>query len=156
MDKKTKICTICREEKAFEFFNKESRRKDGHSYLCKPCCNRYHADRRKKNPEPSREATRKYRKNNPRNKRNSALKNVYGITIDQYEEMLKKQNFQCAICKIDAITLNRNLDVDHDHLSGTVRGLLCNKCNQGMGLLREDVEILKGALEYLERHRENR
>ena len=75
------------------------------------------------------------------------LKRRYGITLEQYEAMLESQNGKCAICKGDCLT-GRNLAVDHDHETGKVRGLLCSKCNQGLGQLN-NIELLQRAIDYL-------
>lgn len=89
-------------------------------------------------------------KNNPERvamiARNSALKAVYGITLDDYNKLFEKQGGQCAIC---SKTQERTLHVDHCHSSGRVRGLLCQKCNMAIGLLHDSVDLLKKAVKYL-------
>lgn len=84
------------------------------------------------------------------------LKNSYNITIEEYDQMLQKQNYVCAICKrperrkearTDAI---RRLAVDHCHKTNKVRGLLCSDCNTAIGLFQDDVNILQEAIEYLQ------
>jgi len=76
------------------------------------------------------------------------LKDSYGITVDQFDELKRKQNNQCLICG-----QSKKLVVDHCHSNGHVRGLLCSNCNSGIGLLGEDVSNLKNAIKYLkERH----
>jgi len=60
--------------------------------------------------------------------------------------MYKKQHGKCAICRKKK---KKNLDVDHCHKSGQVRGLLCNSCNQALGYLNEDENIMRNAIEYL-------
>jgi hypothetical protein len=78
----------------------------------------------------------------------------YGISLDDYNEMLLKQNGVCAICKKHQIKSARNhdnyLSVDHCHSTGKIRGLLCNKCNQGLGLFGDSVESLLIAIQYLQ------
>lgn len=86
------------------------------------------------------------------------LKRDYGITLDEYNSMLEKQNNKCAICETEEPIKvksgrNRKLAVDHCHNSGKVRGLLCAHCNTGIGMLRESIEILDKAKEYLLRHK---
>jgi len=75
------------------------------------------------------------------------------MTIEQYDEMLLNQNNCCGICKkhISEIisTKKFNFCVDHDHNTGRIRGLLCDKCNRGIGLLCDDIDILINAIEYL-------
>jgi hypothetical protein len=77
---------------------------------------------------------------------NYNLRKHYGITIKQYDELLKKQNNKCAICNRESIY---KLHVDHNHKSGKVRGLLCGSCNRGIGLFGESLELLQKAKEYL-------
>lgn len=75
----------------------------------------------------------------------------YGWTVEDYEEQLKKQNGVCAICEqVPDSGPYKDFVIDHDHNTGTVRGLLCNKCNNGLGLLGDDVTGLRRALSYLE------
>jgi len=77
------------------------------------------------------------------------LKSVFGITVDFYNQLLKNQNNSCAICKRIEPT-GYGWHVDHCHSTNKVRGLLCSKCNQGIGLLEENTDTLKKAIEYLE------
>lgn len=74
---------------------------------------------------------------------------LYGITLSEREEMAKAQGNSCKICRIsfeDAAAMH----IDHCHTSGRVRGLLCSKCNQAIGLLQEDPEIIREAARYIE------
>lgn len=75
----------------------------------------------------------------------------YGITHEQYLTMLEQQNGVCAICHEMCITGER-LCIDHDHKTGEVRGLLCKKCNLGIGYLGDDVARVDSALQYLARY----
>ena len=73
----------------------------------------------------------------------------YGITVEQYQDILQKQDGICAICKNPP---NKNaLAVDHCHITGKIRGLLCPSCNSGIGKLRDSPEMLRKAIEYLEK-----
>lgn len=88
----------------------------------------------------------KYR-NSPkgrRSKRNCAYKTLYGITLDQYEILFKKQRGRCALCKKD-----RSLHVDHNHVTNNVRGLLCRPCNVALGTLGDDEAGILKALAYV-------
>lgn len=73
----------------------------------------------------------------------------YGITLEQYNEMFKKQDGKCAIC---LKTEDRRLAVDHCHKTGKVRQLLCTNCNQGLGQFFDDKDLLQKALNYLDLH----
>lgn len=78
------------------------------------------------------------------------IKQKYGISKEQYEEMVSRQGGLCAICRFPN---EKPLRVDHNHDTNAVRGLLCDSCNQGIGQLKDDVQILKAAIAYLEAHR---
>ena len=73
----------------------------------------------------------------------------YGITLEQLHEMYARQNNACAICGRSGC----ELVIDHDHITGELRGLLCIPCNILLGLVRDDPSILRAAAEYLERPR---
>ena len=83
-------------------------------------------------------------------RRNLNLQFKYGLTIEQFQEMKIAQDNKCAICKS---TPNKELVVDHDHLSGEVRQLLCYKCNTGLGLFNENPDLLIEVIKYIERHK---
>ena len=74
----------------------------------------------------------------------------YGITLPMYKNILRKQNYRCAICRKKPN--KKRLSVDHNHKTGKVRGLLCYKCNTGLGMLRDNPYIVQQALEYLKTH----
>lgn len=80
------------------------------------------------------------------------LKMMYGLTKDQYQEMLEIQHGCCAICKRPASSFTRPLGVDHNHATGKVRALLCGQCNSGLGMFADEVTRLRNAIEYLEQH----
>jgi len=73
---------------------------------------------------------------------------TYGITEDQFSDILERQIGSCAIC--NAEISKKTAHIDHCHRTGAVRGLLCSKCNQGIGLLMESKEILLSAIKYIE------
>jgi hypothetical protein len=75
------------------------------------------------------------------------LKSRYGITPEDYDQMLKEQNGVCAICKVRK---KEKLHIDHDHKTGRVRGLLCGACNRALGLLKDNTDFLNKAIEYLQ------
>lgn len=80
------------------------------------------------------------------------IKKSYGITIDEYNEMLKNQDGKCAICKC---VPEKKLHVDHDHKNNTVRGLLCSRCNRGVGIFFDDPNLFKKCAEYIEKSLNN-
>lgn len=82
--------------------------------------------------------------------RRSRLKTSYGLTIEQYDEMLATQNGVCAICKRGSSN-KKHLHVDHCHATGKVRGLLCHYCNIGIGYFQDDPNTLQRCILYLNR-----
>lgn len=75
----------------------------------------------------------------------------YGLTPEAYRALLESQGGVCAICKQPETAKNRSLSIDHDHVSGKVRGVLCTACNAAIGLLRESIPNLSAAIDYLKR-----
>ena len=73
----------------------------------------------------------------------------YGMTLEDYDKMLVEQLGACAICKTVPDGELARLCIDHDHETGRIRGLLCDRCNRGIGLLRDDPAVLDAAAQYL-------
>jgi len=82
--------------------------------------------------------------------KNRQLKCDHGITLEMYNQMLSHQDNRCAICGIQADAIKTALAVDHNHTTGQIRGLLCMKCNRGIGYLKDSIETLEKAKLYLE------
>lgn len=84
-------------------------------------------------------------------KERSKLKNFskYGLSKPEYDALLDKQSHCCAICQISVSQLKSRLEIDHNHQTGKVRGLLCGNCNKGIGMLQDKAEILQRAIYYL-------
>ena len=123
---KSKKCTTCNKVKEEKHFPKGTR-----GAVCKDCKNR-HA-RRVYDPEKQREKLYMRR---------------YGITIKDYDKMYEDQNGKCAICKKEK-TIKNNFYVDHCHKTKKVRGLLCMRCNSGIGYFKDNTQLMKKAIEYL-------
>lgn len=90
--------------------------------------------------------------------REARLKRVYGVDLARYLDLLEAQDGGCAICETPVPTGGRDFfSVDHDHsccpgkksCGGCVRGLLCGRCNTGIGMLRDDAKLVLSALRYL-------
>ena len=81
----------------------------------------------------------------------NTMKTRFGINKAKYEEMLQAQAGVCAICQ-QICAKNTRLSIDHHHDTGKVRGLLCNNCNTGIGLLKDDSKIIASAASYVNRH----
>lgn len=91
-------------------------------------------------------------------RRYDALRANYGMTVEDYNELLEKQDGRCAICGTTNPGGNRHskhFHVDHDHDTGAIRGLLCCECNRGLGILGDKIENIERVLAYLIRHKEN-
>lgn len=86
---------------------------------------------------------------NPGKARTIRNKSRYGITDEDYNLLFTKQAGCCAVCGIHQSELRRKLDIDHCHKTKIVRGLLCNFCNKGLGLLKDDPLIITNLLSYL-------
>lgn len=127
-------CPKCDETKSLSEFTKDKHTAFGIAIYCKTC-------HRKKGK--NRYVTHK------NEHKNNHLKSDYNITLEQYNEMLIKQNNKCAICG-NMNNINRLMCVDHNHLNGKIRGLLCNRCNMGIGSFIDDIDLLKKAIKYLE------
>lgn len=99
---------------------------------------------------------REWRAKNSRGYLKSKLKQ-YGLTLEDYDRMLKAQRGVCAVCKQpETYKTHGHLSVDHDHdvrAIIVVRGLLCGRCNLGIGLLRHDPSIVRSAARYLTKHK---
>jgi transcription elongation factor Elf1 len=84
----------------------------------------------------------------PVEKQATRVKAMYGITSEEYKQMYEAQDGKCKICNT-APTTKRGLNVDHCHVSGKVRGLLCHGCNTALGSFKDDPTLLMNAIEYL-------
>lgn len=118
-----------------------------HPAPCKSCQERNREYmRRKRAGLPPEEKTRQWH-----SKRHYYLKYKFGITEEQYETMLSKQNHCCAICKSSNSGDKRSsrLSIDHCHKTGAIRGLLCSSCNKAIGLMKDSPEIFSAAIGYL-------
>ena len=149
-----KICNICKIELSFDSFHKSKEHRGGVDSRCKNCSSIYHQKQYQNNilveRQKRKERMRRVRINNPDYTKNSHLKERYGITLQQKLELLNKQNGRCAICKKDIIKIKAC--VDHDHKTGKIRGLLCDKCNRALGGFEDNKEYLQQAMEYLDKN----
>lgn len=88
-----------------------------------------------------------------RTNKKTRLKKVWKMSVEDFESLLKSQGNRCAVCgDIESRRgkwLTRNLNVDHCHDTGAVRGLLCNRCNLGLGYFKDDPILLLNAIKYL-------
>lgn len=85
-----------------------------------------------------------------RAKHHRRLVKKFGLTIEEYEAILVRQHYQCAICGKHVSEQTKAFAVDHDHVNSSIRGILCNNCNAGIGFFQNDPEICAKAKQYLE------
>jgi hypothetical protein len=158
-----KRCSKCEATKPLAEFYRMTATKDGRRPECKAC---FDARRRRwyeKNREREIARVRSWQQANPervkawRDKnrgrrlkklREIHLRNKFGLTVEQYKQMLERQGGGCAICQSPP-TAGISLHVDHDHATGEIRGLLCVRCNNGIGLFRESAELFRSAAKYV-------
>lgn len=149
-----KICTKC---KKIGDFSKDKTKKDGLHSICKKCQKITTQNYLKNNTdvhEKRKQISKLWRTNNYEKSQqsvtNATLKSKYGITLNEYNELLKNQNFCCAVC-FDVPTKQR-LHVDHCHKTMKVRGLLCQACNVSIGKMKDDPSLLRALANYVEEH----
>lgn len=161
-----KICTKCGVEKKLDSFHKAKSGKLGRTARCKECRLQPSAEWRKRNAEKRREYQREYYKRNreaaleysrrirtPKYNREKNIYSKYGITQDEFLSLLKSQENKCACCGKEFVDTpsKRGAYIDHCHNSKRVRGLLCNRCNAGIGFLGDTIEGIQRAIDYLQR-----
>lgn len=135
----SKNCTKCSTVKPFEDFYKDKTARLGLSAYCKSCM---------------KAKSKSHREANPRRKKDLDLRYKFNITIEEFDAMLTAQGGVCAICGTDEPGGKGGayFAVDHNHETGEVRGLLCNRCNRAIGMLDEDPNVLRSAIEYLNKY----
>ena len=83
------------------------------------------------------------------------MRRMYGLEPEQIQAMRDAQGDLCAICKRVHVGRGDRLHIDHDHVTGKIRGLLCANCNTMLGLAGDDLDRLRAAAAYIRRHRRN-
>lgn len=162
-----KQCRKCKLIKSKIDFCKDKTRKDGLNCICKECMNNISKNWRLKNPDYHKTYGKQHYSNNKNyykekhnayNKTDSGKKSMrkthlrikFNITPEDYDKMLINQKNKCKICGSENIIARKELlAVDHDHKSGKIRGLLCNKCNRGLGCFNDNINLFKKAIKYL-------
>lgn len=146
-------CCACKCDKPQDEFDKcLSRRPFGLASRCRACERNRKAELAKK-IYWSMTAEERYSYNRKWN-----IKTKFGITLEQYDAMLDSQGGVCAICKLPETVRHHStktvqpLVVDHNHDTGTIRGLLCTKCNKAIGLLMHNTMYLSNAIDYLSKN----
>ena len=156
----TKTCSRCTLTLSVSQFYKNRGNKDGLSGYCKKCRAEYE---KTYSANPKRKAARvtyakKWASKNVTHvaewHRSRHIQTRYGLSEGEYEEMLTSQGGVCGICRnpetaVHWSSISKRLSIDHDHVTGKVRGLLCDKCNRGLGYFGEDAARLHAASVYL-------
>lgn len=136
-----KRCSSCNETKALAEFYRHPRDTAARLTFCTQCVE---ARRSKRDAE------------RPDKQRAYSLQRNYGLTVDQYTQWVEACGYTCEICGYEmpreAKGAGERLHVDHDHETEALRGLLCNRCNTGLGQFRDNPSLLYVAAEYLEEH----
>jgi len=147
-----KRCGVCKEVKSVDAFGVRKGRRNGRGInsTCKACVVRRMGEWAKANPDKMKAHSAKWWKKDSRRNKGYMYKRFYGMTVEDYEIMLEKQDHKCAICGTHEDNQARSMAVDHSHKTGLVRGLLCFPCNSGMGSLGDSIDNLKKAITYLE------
>lgn len=144
-----KMCTVCKVAKPFEDFYdglkaKKQRHPTNKKYLHSRCKDCDHA------------RVRTYAKDNKVKVRKQQLishrRREYGLTQEQYDDMILSQKNLCAICNQPS---KRTLHIDHNHETGKIRALLCSNCNLGIGNFKDNLVYLQNAIDYLNYHAED-
>ena len=161
-----KKCSKCKKKKEIDEFSKNRSRADGRNHYCRLCSSKKGKKYREDNLEKERGRVKRYRASLPdgvlreahisyRNRRPEVflakeLKRrlrKYGISKEKLEEM-RSVRTGCYIC--GGADKNKDLSIDHDHLTGRVRGLLCSRCNLCVGKAEDNPELLRKMADYLE------
>lgn len=161
-----RLCSTCKTRKPIAEFGLLSSSPDGISLRCKSCTRASGVNSRYRNLDAVRAKEREeypamYAKNREKLLRRAGrdrLATRYGMTIEKRQEMFDAQGGLCPICDRimqipDGPRPKIVANIDHDHSTGKIRGLLCQSCNTGLGLFSDDTNRLAAAIRYLEHHR---
>lgn len=152
---KEKKCPQCNLVLDAGMFSPDKSKISGLRSWCKPCSHRVWKEKRDPVKERARLKAYAAKEESKQKMRDYHLKRNYGISLDDYNKLHEQQGGVCAICgnpeTVKHFVSGRShpLHLDHDHTTGKVRGLLCTLCNTGLGKFKDDKELLKKALEYL-------
>lgn len=137
----TKLCRKCDIDLPLGDFGADASRPDGKHPYCRVCRNGNFREAYKTNPVVKEQA------------RWRAIKHRYGLTRAQFDALWAEQSGCCAICKQEIRQepgFRMNAATDHCHVSGKVRGLLCQPCNRGLGHFNDSADLLRAAAAYIE------
>ncbi len=144
-----KKCSDCGLVKCVDQFSKRATSKDGFQSKCRSCFSKYRSTNKEslnKSRKTYRDKDREKWREWDRSKSRRYILKRYGLTERDYENLVHSQNGVCLICLLPPSDI---LVVDHCHVTGKVRGLLCRKCNAAIGSLNDDPILLERAINYL-------
>ena len=144
-----KTCNTCHLAKAETEFHKGTRYKGGIRPRCKKCHQTACKDYESRNPHIRKKCEKNYAARHPDKIYSKRLKHL-GVNYELYMQMFAEQQGTCKICKKPQH--GKKLAVDHCHRTGKIRGLLCEKCNQGLGMFKDNEQLLIEAIRYLEKN----
>ena len=163
VDPNYKKCTKCNQ--VLDLISGFYKRKDGsdrYRSACKKCeilGDTIYRRNKRLNLHPVPPPRKRKYKDAQERTRNRALREKYGLTIHTYQELWDEQNGKCFICHNEEKNVINGkivpLSVDHCHITGQIRKLLCNRCNTSLGKVNEDPTILLSMINYLEVHNDN-
>ena len=134
-----KICSKCKEDKDLNSFSPNKHTKDGKQSYCKPCrviLNQQYDKRTNKEKSSYQKIIK--------------LKSKYDLTPEQKQTQIDYQNNQCAICQLElSDNISSDIHIDHNHETKKLRGILCSKCNMGIGMFKDNPIYLQAAIDYL-------
>jgi hypothetical protein len=139
MEKSCNKCGIVKPISDYYVRKKGSKGQNLYHGQCKKCLNAFNL---KKYYGATEEQVLKRKENNLR----THLNRKYGLTLENFSAMILKQNNKCKICSFD---MKDDPQVDHNHITSNVRGLLCRSCNMSLGLLKENTETLYKMISYI-------
>lgn len=146
-----KWCPGCKDTKPLDTFGKNRSNPDGLQQYCKPCAVAKVMASRHKDPTSHRRSSKAWRAKNPERHADNNAKRNYGVPHGTYAKMFAAQLGRCAICETDEPgARTTRFHIDHCHETGTVRALLCSKCNTGIGQFNHRGDLLRKAASYVE------
>ena len=151
-----KTCSMCKQEKSLDNFVFIRHNKNSSALYrarCTPCYNYHYREKHRARPLNERLQVYVERKSKTtfHSRKEDRIKRLFGISLQQFNDMLEEQKGCCYICQTH-FDHEKEVNIDHDHSTGKLRKLLCRPCNTSLGLLKEKIETFYACAEYLKEH----
>lgn len=152
---KKKRCSVCEKSRPISAYYRLSSSRSGYQSSCKACAKMRYQQRYASNPELFRKRQRDWQRRNPerhkqhcRRKREAAKAKKFGLTRNEFLVIRARRDRggNCPICKQPV----EKFVIDHDHVTGRIRGLICERCNFALGDFKDNPELIRRAIEYLQ------